>query len=103
MSIRRVLILSFCLALALMSLRCNDEAEGQNGLAEEAFDSATDVKVITVTPQSFDDYIEVTGKVKADIASTISSEEQGVLKAFLKDKGSKVRKNDTRFRHVDPL
>jgi RND family efflux transporter MFP subunit len=93
MSIRRILILSFCLTLALVSLRCSDEAEGQNGIADESFDSATDVKVITVMPQSFDDYIEVTGKVKADIASTVSSEEQGVLQAFLKDKGSKVRKN----------
>lgn len=94
MSIRNIVNLLICIAISLSLNGCSGEAEGQNGLAEDMTDNATDVKIVTIEPQTFTDYIEVTGKVNADITSTVSSEEQGVLKAFLKEKGSWVNKND---------
>ncbi|NIR47376.1 efflux RND transporter periplasmic adaptor subunit, partial [candidate division KSB1 bacterium] len=60
-----------------------------NGIAEKV----TDVKVMTVNPQTFVDFIEVTGTVSADIATTVSAEESGAIETFVKDKGDWVQKD----------
>jgi membrane fusion protein (multidrug efflux system) len=87
------LLITFILAGSLIG--CGTDAEGRNGSGDDASARATDVKVLRVEPRTFDEYIEVIGKVNADIASTVSSEEQGVLKAFLRDKGDWVRQGET--------
>ncbi len=48
---------------------------------------------MTVNPQTFVDFIEVTGTVSADIATTVSAEESGAIETFVKDKGDWVQKD----------
>jgi RND family efflux transporter MFP subunit len=72
----------------------NGAGDGKNGTASGSAEKVTDVKVMTIAPQTFEDFIEVTGTVAADIAATISAEESGMIEAFVKDKGDRVNKDE---------
>lgn len=94
MRLLRTLLILLTLFLAFISLKCGNEADGKNDSTDGIVEKVTDVKVITIKPQSYVDYIEVTGTVKADIASTVSAEESGVIESFLKEKGDWVKKGE---------
>lgn len=76
----------------LLTLHCggNHDIEATNGITEKA----TNVKVSELRSQKFVEFIELTGTVKADITSTISAEESGVIERFLKDKGDWVARDE---------
>lgn len=82
------------IVIALTAAGCGstqeDGGNGSNGIDMKV----TDVKVKTLTPQTFVDYIEVTGTVNADVATTISAEEAGVVQRFLKEKGDWVNREE---------
>ena len=80
------------LALTLV-LACGNGkngTDGHNGLIEKV----TDVKVMTIEPQRFVEFIEVSGTVKADVNVVISAEEAGVVERFYKEKGEWVRQGE---------
>ncbi len=92
MSYRKTYSMILIFATSLLLLNCGgdgDSTNGSNGIAEKV----TDVKVMTVNPQTFVDFIEVTGTVSADIATTVSAEESGAIETFVKDKGDWVQKD----------
>ncbi|MFQ5604309.1 MAG: efflux RND transporter periplasmic adaptor subunit [bacterium] len=84
----------FLLWILFLSANCGDDSEAQNGGTNGITEKVTDVKVMLITPQSFSEFIEVTGTVRADIAAVISAEESGVIEAFLKDKGELVSEKE---------
>lgn len=79
---------------AFLSLRCGDAADGRDSATNSVHQNATDVKALTVQPQTFVDYIELTGSVKADVTTVISAEESGSVKTILRDKGEHVKRGD---------
>lgn len=91
MKLKQTPIILSLLLLAGFQLNCREEGAGTNGGTDGFSNKVTDVKVMTIKPRSFTDFIEVTGTVKADIATTVSAEESGVIKAFYKDKGDWVK------------
>ncbi len=78
-------------------LSCSDEAAGLDELAKDNHQKVIDVKVLVAEPQTFVDYVEITGSVQADIATTVSAEEPGVIAEIVRDKGDKVEKGDVIF------
>ncbi|MFQ5865227.1 MAG: efflux RND transporter periplasmic adaptor subunit [bacterium] len=94
MNLQRNLLIVTAICLTFVSLKCGEEADGKNNSTNGIAEKVTDVKVLTVESQSFAEYIEVTGTVTADIATTISAEESGVIENFLKEKGDWVSKGD---------
>ena len=93
MTIEKLMALTLLALSSIVNLNCGKEGHsesGTNGMSEKV----TDVKVITVEPRSFTDYIEVTGTVIADITTVVSAEESGVIERFLKEKGDRVTKGE---------
>lgn len=82
------------LAFFVLNVNCGDNANGKDDTTDGIYEKVTDVKVMTIVPQRFVDFIEVTGTVEADIATTISAEEPGVIEKFIKDKGEWVNKGE---------
>lgn len=92
MKLTKIISLTFFIAVVLSSLNCGEDAQGTNGVADELAEKVTDVKVKVIEPGSFVDYIEVAGTVIADVLSTVSAEEAGVIEKFLEEKGAWVKK-----------
>ncbi|MFQ5709108.1 MAG: efflux RND transporter periplasmic adaptor subunit [bacterium] len=87
-------VLSIAILSALAFVHCGDEVDGKNEAADGRVEKVTDVKIMEVQPQTFVDFIEVTGTVKADVRTTVSAEESGTIEAFFKDKGDVVKKGE---------
>jgi RND family efflux transporter MFP subunit len=80
-------------AVSSLHMHCgNDTDAGSNG--NGLVEKVTDVRIMTLAPTEFIDYIEVTGKVNAEVTSTVSAEEAGVIERYLKDKGDLVKKGE---------
>ncbi|MFQ5824178.1 MAG: efflux RND transporter periplasmic adaptor subunit [bacterium] len=94
MNFYKITTLVTYLILSLISVKCGDDVDGEKGSTNGISKKVTDVKVMTLEPQSFVDFIDVTGTVNADIATTVSAEESGVIEDFLKEKGDWVNKGD---------
>lgn len=94
MNLKRNLFIGTAILLSFISMKCGDTADGENNATNGISEKVTNVKVITIEPQTFVDYIEVTGTVNADITATISAEESGVIEDFLKEKGDSVNKGN---------
>ncbi|WP_171973216.1 efflux RND transporter periplasmic adaptor subunit [Saccharicrinis aurantiacus] len=67
------------------------EIEEESGSKEGAVNVATKV----ITPETYNHYIEVTGKVKADENTIISPEGAGKITEILVEEGDNVRKGQT--------
>jgi len=87
----RSTIVLFPFLLLIIHCGGNHDIDATNGIMEKA----TNVKVSELSPQEFVEFIELTGTVKADVTSTISAEESGVIQRFLKEKGDWVGKDET--------
>lgn len=93
---RQVLaVLSVVALTLLLSSGC-----GENGNAKQPDGSAKSektfpVKVMTLAPQTFKDFITVTGTVKARNHIRLMVEEGGTLKEVRVDKGRRARAGDT--------
>ncbi|MFQ5753705.1 MAG: efflux RND transporter periplasmic adaptor subunit, partial [bacterium] len=94
MSLKKITTITIYLALSLIFIKCSREVDGKNDSTNGISEKVTDVKVMTIEPQSFVDFIEVTGTVHADITTTMSAEEMGVIDKFIKDKGDWVKKGE---------
>ncbi len=82
----------FLIPLSFMACGSDKEdAAGANGKLEKA----SDVEVSTLRPQNFEEFIDVTGTVNADLKTVVSAEEQGVIQRFLKEKGAWVHRGET--------
>jgi membrane fusion protein (multidrug efflux system) len=76
--------------------------------ADGAVDSTVAGKVVNVQveplqPTTFTDFISITGDVEAFHDATVSAEESGVIKEFLLEKGSPVRKGQVIARLDDEV
>ncbi len=69
----------------------------QSGSAEkvEVNEKAVPVRTLLLKPHTFEEYLQITGTVKARNQVDLLAEEGGVLKQVLRDKGSIVREGDT--------
>ncbi len=94
MKLKHLTSILIVLAFIIFHLNCGGDNNGENDSNNGVPENFTDVKVLTIKPANFEDFIEVTGTVRADIAATISSEEMGVIEKFLKDKGDRVKKGE---------
>ena len=85
------------LALALLTAACggNEEVtqDGANG-SDGVRAKVTNVEVMEVVPRPFEEYIRVTGTVKAGAMATVSAEEAGVVETFVRDRGETVKRGD---------
>ncbi len=80
-------------------------SEGEEPNANDASNAPEVVKIINVevqslTPSSFEEFIRLTGAVKAEHDVTLSAEEPGRIERFFVDKGDKVRK-EQRIAQID--
>lgn len=82
---RRYIILGITLLLSLSLTNCT--TEGNAGETRPVVPTAVPVKTMKLLPQSFANYLNVTGTVEARNHIRIMVEESGTLTRILKDKG----------------
>jgi membrane fusion protein (multidrug efflux system) len=84
-------------AIVVLAAGCgnNDEVatNGSDGAAD-APGRVTNVEVMEIVPRPFEEYIRVSGTVKAGAFATVSAEEAGVVERFERDKGDAVSAGD---------
>ncbi len=82
---RRYIILGITLLLSMSLTHCT--TEGSTGESTTVVPAAVPVKTMKLLPQSFSNYLSVTGTVEARNHIRIMVEEPGTLSRILKDKG----------------
>jgi membrane fusion protein (multidrug efflux system) len=78
---------------SVLLMQCGEEGNAEN--ATEKAEKATPVRTVALEPQSFSNYLEVTGTVNARNHINIIVEEGGILQKILTDKGNYAGKGDT--------
>ncbi|RMG64074.1 MAG: efflux RND transporter periplasmic adaptor subunit [Calditrichaeota bacterium] len=84
-------IVTFALLLAGL-WGCSQSGSAEKVTVEE---KAIPVRTMPLVPHTFEEYLQITGTVKARNQVDLLAEEGGVLKRVLRDKGSRVRAGDT--------
>lgn len=82
------------LMLGLFNAGCGGDGQADivpgNGLDAKA----THVQIMPVQPDTFVEYITVTGTVRAMVDATVSAEVNGVIEAYVRDQGERVSRGD---------
>ncbi len=95
------------LALPLIAAGCGSGAEADGAAAAQDADTGYEriinVEVTTVAPETFVEYIRLTGTVLANRDVTVSAEEGGVIREILVEKGNRVQAGDPLFRIDDEI
>jgi membrane fusion protein (multidrug efflux system) len=78
---------------SLLLMQCSQD--GNAGNTTEKVEKTIPVRTMVLKPQSFDNYLEVTGTVNARNHINIIVEEGGILKKILIDKGNYAKQGDT--------
>ncbi len=86
-----VTFISCIITIAIIISSCSKSADNAETTSEKR---GIPVKVIKVQPQSFVEQIQIVGTAKAFEDVKISAEEGGVIKQWLKSKGSYVQKGE---------
>ncbi len=94
-SITVIFLITAAGALWLSGCGDNSRADDLAHLEKERTQTATRVEVMPLQTGVFEEYIEAPGVVEADIATTVSAEEAGVVARIVADKGSTVQANST--------
>ncbi len=88
---KKLLAILFLLYLGLSLNGCSEETSANNNSEEKGIP----VKTMVLELQPFNEYLKITGTVKARNQIDIIAEEGGLLAKILKDKGSYAQKGDT--------
>jgi membrane fusion protein (multidrug efflux system) len=88
----KYLISLFVFLISLSAINCSKDSVAEQ-LGEDP--KAQPVKVMQLHPKEFQQYLQLTGTLKAKSQVDIIVEEGGILQNILRDKGHYVRKNDT--------
>jgi membrane fusion protein, multidrug efflux system len=99
-------IARICLAFLASSLviSCGGSKHKPDAAAaDSAAAGRAQITVETITPSTFTETIELTGYIKASDDVTVSTEEGGVLKQWLVERGAHVRKGDVIARLNDDV
>ncbi len=88
---KKLLAILFLLYLGLSLNGCSEETSANNNSEEKGIP----VKTMALELQPFNEYLKITGTVKARNQIDIIAEEGGLLTKILKDKGSYAQKGDT--------
>ena len=95
------------IALALIAAGCGSGAEADGAAAAQDADTGYEriinVEVTPVAPETFVEYIRLTGTVLANRDVTVSAEEGGVIREILVEKGNRVQAGDPLFRIDDEI
>ena len=86
------LIVFLLIGLSLLSWQCSSDSAAEKMVQET---KTSPVKVLKLDPKSFQEFLSVTGTLKAKSHVDIIIEEGGILQKLIRDKGDYVRKNDT--------
>ena len=87
------LLLSAGAAAWLSGCGDNSRADDLDLSRDQEARNATRVEVIALQAGEFEEFIEAPGVIEADIATTISAEEAGVVQRIVADKGAPARRN----------
>ena len=88
-------ILITLLVFSIVSLMgCSGESNAETAKAETKKEMGTPVKIILLVDGQFEEYLNLTGILKANSQVKIVAEEAGVLIKLLHDKGSYLKKGD---------
>jgi membrane fusion protein, multidrug efflux system len=88
----KTIIYTLLIGMAILNYSCSDESNAE--MATEKTESGIAVTVITLENEPFEEYLNLTGIIKANSQINIVAEESGILVEIRKDKGSRVRKGD---------
>jgi len=92
---KNILYISLFLVLALLFNNCSTDSNAENVNPERTTKkSGIPVSVTTLENSPFEEYLNLTGIIKANSQVNVVAEESGILVEILKDKGSRVRKGD---------
>lgn len=89
---KKVLFFLLLLLLSLFCLQCSSDGTAKQGEADVV---GTPVRIWTLKPKPFSEYLQITGTVEARNRVNLIAEEAGTLRKIIKDKGSIVRAGDT--------
>lgn len=90
--IYRTIILSAVAGLSIILIRCSSDSSANEARIETR---AVSVRTVSLQPRPFQEYLHITGTLKARNQIDLIAEEGGVLKDIRKDKGNYVRAGDT--------
>jgi membrane fusion protein, multidrug efflux system len=88
----RFIIIMAITVLSLTAIHCSKDSSAEQ-INETS--KGQPVKVVQLQPKEFQQYLQLTGTLKAKSQVDIIVEEGGILKTIRRDKGNYVRKNDT--------
>jgi membrane fusion protein (multidrug efflux system) len=93
---RSALLFSFCLLLVVGCNRSQGDAPGNpDEAAAQDFTKIIAVEVTTLSPTPFEDFIRLTGVVKADQDVILSADEGGRIERFYVEKGQRVKRSQS--------
>ncbi len=95
----RQILLPLMLSVLMLTAQACESEESNNGNNQVR---QVAVEVVTITPDSFDDFIRVSGSVEAINDAIISSEVNGRVE-YIADRGQRVRKGDVIARIDDRI
>lgn len=88
----KFILMTLLFGLVVISTSCSEKSNAE--AVNEQPESSMAVSVMTLQSEPFEEYLNLTGTIKANSQIKIVAEESGILVDILKDKGSKVRKGD---------
>jgi RND family efflux transporter MFP subunit len=86
----KINIYALVLGMAVINYSCSNEGNAE--ISNDKVDSGIAVTVMTLENEPFEEYLNLTGMIKANSQINIIAEESGILVDILKDMGSRVRK-----------
>lgn len=86
------ILLTLLLGMVVLNYSCSDNSNAETTTEKTA--PGIPVTVIQLQSQPFEEYLNLTGIIKANSQIKIVAEESGILTEIKKDKGSMVRKGD---------
>ncbi len=95
MKILASLVFTFLIMIAFTSCGEADGSETADKAKNEEAARAVRVQVSELTSSEYTDYIKIIGQLKPFEKATLSHQTGGIIKSFIKDKGSYVSKGDT--------
>jgi len=89
---KRMMIIALFIGGLLFVQSCSNQAEAEKNVVKQK--QGIPVKLLTLEPRPFRQYIRVTGTVRANNQIKIVAEQPGTLKRILREKGAFVHKGD---------
>jgi membrane fusion protein (multidrug efflux system) len=89
---KKILFLLIILLQTLIWFQCSGDGTAKQGDTDS---NGTPVRILTLKPTHFEEYLQITGTVAARNRVKLIAEEAGTLRKIVKDKGSIVQAGET--------